>query len=112
MSNREHGLHFETHVDRTCYYQRTTNPIKTDGWNHHMKNKREGQRKAKECTTLRNQRPERGIPSESYFTHSPSNIVSLQIIRSNGNRRFRTNIFHFAIFLSARKAILRAYLQN
>jgi hypothetical protein len=47
MSNREHGLHFEIHVDKTCYNQRTTNPIETDGWNHHMKDKREAQRKAK-----------------------------------------------------------------
>jgi hypothetical protein len=26
---------------------RTKNPIKINGWNHHMENKREGQRKAK-----------------------------------------------------------------
>jgi hypothetical protein len=25
------------------------NPIKTDGWNHHTKDKREGQRKANRC---------------------------------------------------------------
>jgi hypothetical protein len=64
--------------------------------------------KAKRRTTLSNQSRERGSPSGSYFTHSPSNIVSLQIMRSNNNRRFRTNIFHFAIFLSARKAILKS----
>jgi hypothetical protein len=92
MNNREHSLHFEPHVDRTCYYQRTTNPIKTDGRNHHVKDKREGQRKVKRCPTLKNQRRERNNPSGSYLIDNPSNIVSMQIVRSNSNRRFRTNI--------------------
>jgi len=30
----------------------------------------------------------------SYFTHSPSNVTSMQIMRSNSNRRFRTSISH------------------
>ncbi len=41
----------------------TKNPIKTNGWNHHIKDKKEGQRKANKCTTRRNQRREKVSPS-------------------------------------------------
>jgi len=37
-------------------------PIKTNGWNNHTQNKREGQRKAKRCTAHRNQRRWRASP--------------------------------------------------
>jgi hypothetical protein len=29
-------------------YEKSKNPIRIDGWNHHMKGKREGQRMAKQ----------------------------------------------------------------
>jgi hypothetical protein len=41
----------------------TKSPIKIDGWNHHTKDRKEGQRKANKCTTRRNQRRERASPS-------------------------------------------------
>jgi hypothetical protein len=41
----------------------TKNPIKINGWNHHMKDKREGQRKANKHTTHINQKRERASPS-------------------------------------------------
>jgi hypothetical protein len=42
---------------------RTKNPIKISGQNHHGKDKKEGQRKAKIRTTKRNQRREKVSPS-------------------------------------------------
>jgi hypothetical protein len=30
----------------------------------------------------------------SYFTHNPSNVANMRIVRSNNNRRCRTNISH------------------
>jgi hypothetical protein len=38
------------------------NPIKIDGQNHHTKDKREDQRKAKRHTTHKNQRREKASP--------------------------------------------------
>ncbi len=29
----------------------------------------------------------------SYFTHSPYNVANMQVVRSNNNRRSRSNIF-------------------
>jgi hypothetical protein len=29
---------------------------------------------------------------ESYFTHSPSNVICMQIVKFNSNKRFRTSI--------------------
>jgi hypothetical protein len=31
---------------------------------------------------------------ESYFTHNLSNVVCMQIVRSNSNRRLKTNVSH------------------
>jgi len=55
--------------------------------------KREGQRKVKRCTTHKNPK-KKLVPLVvgSYFTHSPSNVACMQIIRSNNNGRSRTNI--------------------
>jgi hypothetical protein len=39
---------------------RTKNPLKTNGWNHHMEDKKEGQRKVEK--TCKNQRRERASP--------------------------------------------------
>jgi hypothetical protein len=39
----------------------TKNPIKTNSWNHHMEDKREGQRNTKK--TCKNQRREKASPS-------------------------------------------------
>jgi hypothetical protein len=41
----------------------TKSPIKIDGRNHHMKDKREGQRKANKHTTHINQKREKASPS-------------------------------------------------
>jgi hypothetical protein len=48
---------------RGALKNRQKNPIKADGWNHHMEDKREGQRKAKTCAARKNQRRERPSPS-------------------------------------------------
>jgi len=71
---------------------RTKNPIKTNGWNHHMEDIREGQKKAKK--TRMNQRRERASPSRGrkLSTHSPSNVACMQIMTPNSNKRFRTSI--------------------
>jgi hypothetical protein len=41
----------------------TKNPIKIDGRNHHTKDKKEGQKKAKRCVARKNQRGEIVNPS-------------------------------------------------
>jgi len=46
-----------------CFEESKKFKEKTDGQNHHMEDKREGQRKAKRHTTCRNQRRERASPS-------------------------------------------------
>jgi len=47
------------------------NLIKVNGQNHHMGDKREGQRKAKRCTTCKNQRRERTSPSYGRMLFHP-----------------------------------------
>jgi hypothetical protein len=57
--------------------------------------KSEGQRKAKRRTAPRNQRKERElVPLEvgSYLTHGLSNVVYMQIVRSNSNKKYKTSI--------------------
>ncbi len=44
-------------------HKKIQNPIKTSCWNHHTKDKREGQRKANRGTTHMNQRKEKANPS-------------------------------------------------
>jgi hypothetical protein len=36
----------------------------------------------------------------SYLTHSSSNVISMQIMRSHNNKMFRTSISYNTIFLS------------
>jgi hypothetical protein len=43
---------------RGALKNRQKNPRKADGWNHHMEDKREGQRKAKRRAACKNQRRE------------------------------------------------------
>ncbi len=83
------------------------NPIKINGQHHHAKDKREGQRKAKRCVTCKNQKMEKTLVPcmvGSYFTHNPFNVACMQIVRSNSNRRLKTNISCQPIFLSIAKA--------
>ncbi len=57
--------------------------------------KREGQRKAKRCTTPKNQKKGKKLVPlmvGNYLTHDLSNVAFMQIMRSNSNGRFRTNI--------------------
>jgi hypothetical protein len=65
------------------------------------KTKGQGQRKAKRCVTRKNQKGRKLIPLVvgSYFTHSLSNVTRMQIVKSNSNRRSRTNILANTIFL-------------
>jgi len=43
---------------RGALKNRQKNPIKADGWNNHMEDKREGPRKAKRSASRKNQRRE------------------------------------------------------
>ncbi len=57
--------------------------------------KREGQRKAKRCTTPMNQKKGEKVillVVGSYLTHVPSNVTYMQIMRFNSNGRSKTNI--------------------
>jgi hypothetical protein len=57
--------------------------------------KREGPRKTKGRTICRNQKKGKELillVVGSYFTHSPSNVICMQIMRSNSSGRFITNI--------------------
>jgi hypothetical protein len=69
-------------------------PIKTNGKNHHTKNKKEGQRRAKRHVGHKNQKRERSSPScGKKLSHPPPfNVTRMQIVRFNSNRRSRTNI--------------------
>jgi len=49
--------------------RKAKNPIKAHGWNHHTEDKREGQRKAKRCAAIKNQRRE--IPDKPLRTGYP-----------------------------------------
>jgi hypothetical protein len=59
--------------------------------------KKEGQRKAKRRKTCKNQKKRKGrklvfLMVGSYFTHYPSNVACMQIVKSNSNGRFKTSI--------------------
>jgi len=56
--------------------------------------KKEGQRKAKGCTTHKNQKGRELIPFVvgNYLTHSPFNVTYIQIMKYDSNRRSRINI--------------------
>ncbi len=56
--------------------------------------KKEGQRKAKRHTTYMNKIKSNLIllMIGSHFTHDPSNVTCIQIMKFNSNGRFRTNI--------------------
>jgi hypothetical protein len=57
--------------------------------------KREGQRKAKRCTCHKNKIKGKKLVLlvvGSYFIHSPFNVACMQIMKSNNNGKFRTNI--------------------
>ncbi len=85
-----------------------------------MKNKKEGQRKAKRHVVCKKKTREKASPFHvrSYFTHSPFNVTYMEIVRFNSNRRFKTNISHQRnlLFYSKVKAnwktILTCYLKN
>jgi len=79
------------------------NSIKINGWNHHVKDKTKGQRKAKRCATHKNQKKERALVLlvvGIYFTHNPFHVAYMQIMISNSNRRPKINISYQPIFLS------------
>jgi hypothetical protein len=80
---------------------KTKNAKNTNGWNHDMKNKKEGQRKAKRHVVCKKKTREKASPFHvrSYFTHSPFNVTYMEIVRFNSNRRFKTNISHQHNFL-------------
>ncbi len=72
----------------------TKNPTRIVCENHHIEDKKEGQRKAKKSAAYKNQRRERTnlFVLGNYLTYSPFNLACMQIVKSNTNRRFRTNI--------------------
>jgi hypothetical protein len=64
--------------------------------------KREGQRKARRRIACKNQKKGRELASlvvGSYFTHNPSHVICMQIVRSNSNERSRISITPNTIFL-------------
>ncbi len=67
-----------------------------NGWNHHMEEKREGQKKPKDTQPVgtKERRKLVLLVVRNYFTHSPFNVACMQIVRFNSNWRFRTNIPH------------------
>ncbi len=93
--------------DLSCVYSthlQQKNPIKIDGWNHHTKDKREGQRKVKKCAQLARTKEGRELVPlviRSYLTHNPFNVTFIQIMRFNSNSRFRkaspANLFFYSI---------------
>jgi hypothetical protein len=83
--------------------------------------KREGQRKAKRRITCKNQEKEGELAPlvvGNYFTHNPSNVTCMQIVRSNNNGRSKTNIIFNTIFFfiidvkGHKKSILIYCLKN
>jgi hypothetical protein len=56
--------------------------------------KKEGQRKAKRCTTCKPKKGRELIPLVvgSYFTHGPPNVACTQIMGFNSNGRSKTSI--------------------
>ncbi len=104
MSN-DHSLVIQSYLSYSCdhgYYYMikslhggTKNSIKTDGRNHHVEDKREGQRKAKSAQPEGTKEGKELVPLMVgiYFTHNPSNVTYMQII-SNSNRRPRASISH------------------
>jgi hypothetical protein len=56
--------------------------------------KKASQRKAKRQTTCMNQRKKKKklvlLMVEGYFTHDPSNVTCMQVMRSNSNGKSRT----------------------
>ncbi len=53
------------------YKVETKIPIKIDGWNHHLEDKREDKKKFKKCTTNKNQRKERANASRGKILFTP-----------------------------------------
>jgi hypothetical protein len=64
-----------------------------NGQNHHTNNKREGQKDMKPEGTKERRKL---IPFMvgNYLTHSPSNVICMQIVRFNSYRRFKTSVTH------------------
>jgi len=52
-------------------------------WNHHMEDKREGQSQEEAGTKVGRELVP--LMVRSYLTHNPSDVVSMQIVRSNSN---------------------------
>jgi len=77
------------------FYEKNKNPIKIDGWNHRMKDKRGGQRMAKwRCRPIGTKLGRELVPlvARSYLTHDLPSVACMQIVRSNSNSRPRTSI--------------------
>jgi hypothetical protein len=68
------------------------NPMKIDGQNHHMEDKTKGQRKVKTLARTKEGKELVLLVVGSYFTHSPSYVACMQIMRPNSIRKSRTNI--------------------
>ncbi len=58
-------------------------------WNHHMEDKREGQSQEEAGTKVGRELVP--LMVRSYLTHNPSDVVSMQIVRSNSNRSYLTH---------------------
>jgi len=67
---------------------------KTNGQNRHTKDKRKAKERPKDTQRTGTKEGKELVPLVvgSYFTHNPFNVAYMQIMRSNSNRRSRTNI--------------------
>jgi hypothetical protein len=70
------------------------NPIKIDGWNHHTEDKREAKERSNNMQPIRTKEGRKltFLTVGSYVIHNFFNVANMQIVKSNSNRRFRTNI--------------------
>jgi hypothetical protein len=74
------------------YKDQNKNPIK-DQWSKPSQGKvKEGLKYAQPIRTKKKGRKLVLFMVGSYFTHSPSNVASMQIVKSNNNGRSKTNI--------------------
>jgi hypothetical protein len=72
-------------------------PKNIDGRNHYKGDKKGRPKKGQKMHNLQESKKGRELVLfivGNYFTHNPSNVAYMQIVRSNSNGKSRTNITH------------------